>query len=335
MAANKSKSQSSLALHKVIMVGSGGVGKSALTLQFMYDEFVEDYEPTKADSYRKKVVLDGEEVQIDILDTAGQEDYAAIRDNYFRSGEGFLLVFSITEHESFTATAEFREQILRVKAEEDKIPLLVVGNKSDLEERRQVLVEEARAKAEEWGVQYVETSAKTRANVDKVGRSPPATCCPGGAALGRPGWQGWEWILASGREAQGWSDPHTSFCQVRAFGQMEAQRVRPWLWRPCPCTLCGLYPLGAGLAVPGVLLVLRSLMDWVGFPDSSVGKESTCNAGHPGSVPGLGRSAGEGIGYPLQYSWAFLMPQLIDKEPACNAGYLGIEPAKHRGPQTR
>ncbi|MXQ79094.1 hypothetical protein E5288_WYG000224 [Bos mutus] len=167
MAANKSKSQSSLALHKVIMVGSGGVGKSALTLQFMYDEFVEDYEPTKADSYRKKVVLDGEEVQIDILDTAGQEDYAAIRDNYFRSGEGFLLVFSITEHESFTATAEFREQILRVKAEEDKIPLLVVGNKSDLEERRQVLVEEARAKAEEWGVQYVETSAKTRANVDK------------------------------------------------------------------------------------------------------------------------------------------------------------------------
>ncbi|XP_056292348.1 ras-related protein Ral-B [Pseudoliparis swirei] len=168
MATGKSKNQSSLALHKVIMVGSGGVGKSALTLQFMYDEFVEDYEPTKADSYRKKVVLDGEEVQIDILDTAGQEDYAAIRDNYFRSGEGFLLVFSITEQESFSATVEFREQILRVKAEEDKIPILVVGNKSDLEERRQVSVDEARGKAEEWGVQYVETSAKTRANVDKV-----------------------------------------------------------------------------------------------------------------------------------------------------------------------
>lgn len=96
------------ALHKVIMVGSGGVGKSALTLQFMYDEFVEDYEPTKADSYRKKILLDGEEVQIDILDTAGQEDYAAIRDNYFRSGEGFLCIFSITEDESFQATQEFR-----------------------------------------------------------------------------------------------------------------------------------------------------------------------------------------------------------------------------------
>ena len=71
-------------------------------------KFVEDYEPTKADSYRKKVLLDDNEVQIDILDTAGQEDYAAIRDNYFRSGEGFLCVFSIIEHESFSAVNEFR-----------------------------------------------------------------------------------------------------------------------------------------------------------------------------------------------------------------------------------
>ncbi|RCN51406.1 Ras family protein [Ancylostoma caninum] len=124
-------------VHKVIMVGTGGVGKSALTLQFMYDEFVEEYEPTKADSYRKKVVLDGEECSIDILDTAGQEDYSAIRlpwkllwmleeitkikdrrhdsecyyfcrDNYYRSGEGFICVFSILDMDSFDATTEFR-----------------------------------------------------------------------------------------------------------------------------------------------------------------------------------------------------------------------------------
>jgi len=75
---------------------------------WLWTQFVEDYEPTKADSYRKKVILDGEEVQIDILDTAGQEDYAAIRDNYFRSGEGFLCVFSITDDDSFQATQEFR-----------------------------------------------------------------------------------------------------------------------------------------------------------------------------------------------------------------------------------
>ena len=130
-------------------------------------QFVEDYEPTKADSYRKALILDGVECQIDILDTAGQEDYAAIRDNYFRSGEGFLCVFSITEAESFAATTEFREQILRVKGDE-KIPFLLVGNKNDLEDKRQVSAEEAQEKAMEWKVTYVETSAKTRANVDKV-----------------------------------------------------------------------------------------------------------------------------------------------------------------------
>jgi len=161
------KGGSSPSLHKVIMVGTGGVGKSALTLQFMYDEFVEDYEPTKADSYRKKVVLDGEEVQIDILDTAGQEDYAAIRDNYFRSGEGFLCVFSITEEDSFQASQEFREQILRVKGESN-IPFVLVGNKADLKDSRQVQLATAQNKATEWQVPYVETSAKTRENVDKV-----------------------------------------------------------------------------------------------------------------------------------------------------------------------
>ena len=185
--ASSKKGGSSASLHKVIMVGSGGVGKSALTLQFMYDEFVEDYEPTKADSYRKKVVLDGEEVQIDILDTAGQEDYAAIRDNYFRSGEGFLCVFSITDDDSFQASQEFREQILRVKSggggemgggvldgigqtggAAAHIPFILVGNKSDLGDKRQVSVAQAQDRASSWQVPYVETSAKTRENVDKV-----------------------------------------------------------------------------------------------------------------------------------------------------------------------
>lgn len=189
----------------IIMVGNGGVGKSALTLQFMYDEvscffidllllmnplfhdcnaplyiqFVENYEPTKADSYRKPIPVDrfldhpsvnkkiGEEVMVDILDTAGQEDYAAIRDNYFRSGEGFLCVFSITEIESFGACRDFREQILRVKGD-DNIPFLLVGNKADLDNKRLVSREEAQKLADEWNVPYFETSAKTRMNVETI-----------------------------------------------------------------------------------------------------------------------------------------------------------------------
>lgn len=129
---------------------------------------MEDYEPTKADSYRKKVVLQGSECQIDILDTAGQEDYAVVRDNYFRSGEGFLCVFSLVDRETFVATSDFREQILRVKVNE-QTPLILVGNKRDLADgSREVSSDDAEALARSWGVPYVETSAKTKVNVDRV-----------------------------------------------------------------------------------------------------------------------------------------------------------------------
>lgn len=161
-------SSKATAVYRLIMVGSGGVGKSALTLQYMYDEFVVDYEPTKADSYRKAVMLDGEEVQIDILDTAGQENYAAIRDTYIRSGEGFLLVFDVTDAESFADLNELYEQILRVKNGGTNIPAILVGNKIDLAEKRKVTPEEAEQKARNWSIRYIETSAKTKHNVDKV-----------------------------------------------------------------------------------------------------------------------------------------------------------------------
>ena len=71
-----------------------------------------------------------------------------------------------------------------------------------------------------------------------------------------------------------------------------------------------------------------------GFPDSSVGKESSCNAGDPGSIPGLGRSPGERIGYPLQYSWASLVAQLVKNPPAMQetpVQFLGLEVPLEKG----
>ncbi|RKO90303.1 small GTPase superfamily [Blyttiomyces helicus] len=149
------------------MVGSGGVGKSALTLQYMYGDFIEEYDPTKADSYRKKVTLDSTDCFIDILDTAGQEEYAAIRDNYYRSGEGFLCVFSVCEQESFAHTQEFRDQICRV-LDDERVPFVLVGNKCDLAEARRVQPRDGEGRAREWGCPYVETSAKTRQNVEEA-----------------------------------------------------------------------------------------------------------------------------------------------------------------------
>ena len=161
------KGNTSAHLQKIILLGAGGVGKSALTFQFMYDEFLENYDPTKADCYRKKVVFNGEEIQIDILDTAGQEDYEGIRDHYIKSGEGFLCVFSITDEFSFEKCKDFRDHILRVK-NDDKVPIILVGNKSDLYDRRQVTALQGQMNANSWKVQYFETSAKMRTNVDNV-----------------------------------------------------------------------------------------------------------------------------------------------------------------------
>ena len=69
-----------------------------------------------------------------------------------------------------------------------------------------------------------------------------------------------------------------------------------------------------------------------GFPDSSAGKESACNAGNPSLIPGFGKSAGEGLGYPLQYSWVSLVAQLVKNPSVCNSGDLGLIPGLGRSP---
>ena len=166
--APRSGKHSDVPLYKLIMVGAGAVGKSCLTLQFMYQEFYEEYDPTKADSYRKKYILDDQSVMVDILDTAGQEEYAAIRDTYYRSGEGFMCVFSLVDRPTFHATHEFRDQILRVLDREGGVPFVLVGNKVDLARDaglRQVKQEEAEQLAQSWKCPYIETSTKTGEHV--------------------------------------------------------------------------------------------------------------------------------------------------------------------------
>jgi Ras-related protein R-Ras2 len=83
--------------YKIIVVGGGGVGKSALTIQFIQSYFVVDYDPTIEDSYTKQCVIDDQVAKLDIIDTAGQDEFSAMRDQYMRCGQGFLLVFSLID----------------------------------------------------------------------------------------------------------------------------------------------------------------------------------------------------------------------------------------------
>uniref|UniRef100_A0A6I8PKJ7 RAS related n=2 Tax=Ornithorhynchus anatinus TaxID=9258 RepID=A0A6I8PKJ7_ORNAN len=153
--------------HKLVVVGGGGVGKSALTIQFIQSYFVSDYDPTIEDSYTKICPVDGRLARLDILDTAGQEEFGAMREQYMRAGHGFLLVFAVNDRPSFNEIGKLHTQILRVK-DRDDFPMVLVGNKADLEETRQVPRDAALSFAHSHRLPYLEASAKLRLNVDEA-----------------------------------------------------------------------------------------------------------------------------------------------------------------------
>jgi small GTP-binding protein len=152
---------------RVLLLGQSQNTDGGLTMMFV-------------DSYRKQCVIDDEVALLDVLDTAGQEEYSAMREQYMRTGEGFLLVYSITSRSSFEEISTFQQQILRVK-DRDYYPMVVVANKCDLEHERQVSTQgiaihcilrlmwaEGKALANSFGCKFIETSAKNRINVDEA-----------------------------------------------------------------------------------------------------------------------------------------------------------------------
>ncbi|XP_009882778.1 PREDICTED: ras-related protein Rap-2b [Charadrius vociferus] len=144
--------------YKVVVLGSGGVGKSALTVQFVTGTFIEKYDPTIEDFYRKEIEVDASPSVLEILDTAGTEQFASMRDLYIKNGQGFILVYSLVNQQSFQDIKPMRDQIIRVKRYE-RVPMILVGNKVDLEGEREVSFGEGKALAEEWSCPFMETSA--------------------------------------------------------------------------------------------------------------------------------------------------------------------------------
>ncbi|KAM9960311.1 hypothetical protein ACTFIW_009440 [Dictyostelium discoideum] len=154
-------------LVRLCIMGDGGVGKTAVTIQFISNHFVYYYDPTIEDSYRKQCVIDDQVYMLDILDTAGQDELTAMRDQWIRSCEGFVLVYSITSRSSFDQVQFFREQIIRV-LDRDDVPIMMIGNKSDLDDERQVTYQEGKDLAHCLGMSFMEVSAKSRANIEEV-----------------------------------------------------------------------------------------------------------------------------------------------------------------------
>ncbi|EGF78717.1 hypothetical protein BATDEDRAFT_13091 [Batrachochytrium dendrobatidis JAM81] len=150
-----------------VVVGSGGVGKSCLTVRFLKDEFTNEYDPTIEENYRKNVTVDKSVCTAYIIDTAGQHEYKALRDQHLKDGKGFLLVFAVNDKTSLEEVKQLREQIMKLK-ETRKVPFVICANKCDLpKDQIEVDIETVKKFCQEVKIPLLSTSAKENINVEE------------------------------------------------------------------------------------------------------------------------------------------------------------------------
>lgn len=182
---------------KLVLLGEAAVGKSSLVLRFVSNDFQENKEPTIGAAFlTQKCTIGDRTIKYEIWDTAGQERFASLAPMYYRNAQAALVVYDITKPASFIKARHWVKE-LHEQASKD-ITIALVGNKYDLvaddndsdESLRKVSVEEGKALAEEEGLLFFETSAKTSTNVNEVfiaiGNEIPQTKLAGDAAGARP-----------------------------------------------------------------------------------------------------------------------------------------------------
>ena len=149
---------------KIAVLGQSMVGKSALTFRFINNKFPTEHDTTIEDTYSIPAKIDDIPCQLEILDTAGQDDYQTMLDTWINSADGFILVYSIDNKESFESTKSRFDRILKLKVDQ-KISIVIVGNKCDLDEKRKVSREEAEKFCKSHKISFLETSALKLINV--------------------------------------------------------------------------------------------------------------------------------------------------------------------------
>ncbi|KAE9597433.1 putative small GTPase superfamily, P-loop containing nucleoside triphosphate hydrolase [Lupinus albus] len=154
-------------LFKLLLIGDSGVGKSCLLLRFADDSYLDSYISTIGVDFKIRTVeQDGKTIKLQIWDTAGQERFRTITSSYYRGAHGIIVVYDVTDQESFNNVKQWLSEIDRYASE--NVNKLLVGNKCDLTANKVVSYETAKAFADEIGIPFMETSAKNATNVEQA-----------------------------------------------------------------------------------------------------------------------------------------------------------------------
>ena len=164
---NKNKPSNYQYIFKLILIGNSGVGKSCILQRYMKHTFEESYKCTiGVDFLMKSIVINGQTVKLQLWDTAGQEKYKSMVSSYYRGANVALIVFDITNHQSFDSLPMWIENFYKNGPEQKNI--ILIGNKKDLADLRQVTQQEAEAFSETNNMMYFETSAKEGDNIEYI-----------------------------------------------------------------------------------------------------------------------------------------------------------------------
>ena len=159
--------------YRVVVMGAAAVGKTCIINRFLYERFVTEYKATVEELHQGLYDVDGVDITLNMLDTSGSYEFPAMRELYIATADAFILVYSVDSQQSFQEIQEYRSQILKQKlSTQEPIPIVIVGNKSDLEEeKRQVHRQTAESTVNiDWDNGFVEVSAKDDVNVTGIFR---------------------------------------------------------------------------------------------------------------------------------------------------------------------
>jgi GTPase KRas protein len=149
---------------KIAILGKSLVGKTALSYRFINDKFPSEHDTTIEDQYTIESEIDGKKCRLEILDTAGQDDYQSMLDTWIISADGFILVYSINDKESFEDIKVRYERIVQIKGK-NNFCIIIVGNKCDLENQRKITKDEVEKFCSKSKIKFLETSALNKINV--------------------------------------------------------------------------------------------------------------------------------------------------------------------------